>query len=139
LAALFLADGDAAAAEREARAAAGALAPVPPVALGARVVLARALLAQDRAVEALEVARTAAEAADNDGCVTEADPGVLLALAEALTASGDHAEGEMAARRGAALLAERADRIPDPAWRRRFLSGVPEHASLLQRCAIPIS
>ena len=72
--------------EDEARIAHEALTPVPPVRLGADVVLARALLARGESARALDVARAAAQTIDASGCVTEADVRVRLAYADALAA-----------------------------------------------------
>jgi hypothetical protein len=139
LGALHLAAGAAVAAEREARSAYEALAPVPLVRLGAQVVLARALLAIGEGARALEIARAAAQSIDSSDCVTEADVRVRLAYADALAASGDRDGAERERRRASALLGDRAARIPDPVWRRRFVSDVREHASVLERYPIPIS
>jgi hypothetical protein len=70
--------------------------------------------------------------------VTEADVRVRITFADALAQSGDRDGAERELRRAAELILERAERIPDPAWRRRFLHGVPEHADVLQR-ATPTS
>jgi hypothetical protein len=138
LAALHLAAGDAAGAEQEARTACEALSRVPLVGLGARVVWASALLALGQTAMALQVARAAAETVDGGGCVTEADVRVRVIFADALAKSGDSDGAQRELRRAAELILERAERIPDPAWRRRFLSAVPEHADVLQR-ATPTS
>jgi len=139
LAALQLSAGAAASAEQEARTACEALTPVPPVRLGAEVVLARALLALGECARALGVARDAAQTIDASGCVTEADVRVRLTYADALAACDDREGAERQLQRAAELLAERAARIPDLRWRRRFLSNVPEHARVLMRYPIPIS
>jgi len=139
LAALHLAAGDAAAAEQAARSACDALTRVPPLRLGAQVVLSRSLLALGEAAAALEIARAAAEIVEACGCVTEADVRVRLAFADALGASGDHGAAKRELGRARTLLYERAERIPDPAWRQRFLNDVPEHASVLQRSAAATS
>jgi tetratricopeptide (TPR) repeat protein len=139
LAALHLTAGAAAAAEQQARIACEALTPVPPVRLGAEVVLARALLALGESTRALAVARGAVQVIDSSGCVTEADVRVRLAHADALAACGDGEGAERELQRAAALLGDRAARIPDLVWRNRFLNNVPEHASLLARYPIPIS
>ncbi len=61
--------------------------------------------------------------------------GTLLHLvhAEALEAAGDHAAAREALRAAWDDLQAKADRIDDPAVRRRFLEDVPENAALLAR------
>jgi eukaryotic-like serine/threonine-protein kinase len=131
LAKIALLSGEPAAAEREARAAVEALQGVPPLRAAADAVLARALLAQGRQVEALEAAREGFAQLESAGSLEEGESLVRLAYAEALAAAG--AEGEAAAALAAARdhLLSRADRISDPRWRERFLSCVPENARTL--------
>ena len=130
--------GDFAAAEREAGLAAEALRAAPPLRAGALSVLARALLAQGRAAEALEVAREAFSQLETLGSIEEGESMVRLVYAEALAAQG--AQGAQGAESPGALVAAvsardrlltRAARISDPAWRERFLQHVPENARTL--------
>jgi tetratricopeptide (TPR) repeat protein len=130
LAQIALLAGDFAEAEQEARAAAEALRVAPPLRAGALSVLARALLAQGRAAEALVCAREAFSQLETLGSLEEGESMVRLAYAEALAALG--AERSAAAASGArARLLERAARISDPAWREQFLRSVPENARTL--------
>ena len=139
--------GDFAAAEREASVAAEALRAAPPLRAGALSVLARALLAQGRAAEALEVAREAFSQLETLGSIEEGESMVRLVYAEALAAlSASSFEAAAAAAAARERLLARAARISDPAWRERFLRHVPENvrtltlagaATTIERGAIP--
>jgi tetratricopeptide (TPR) repeat protein len=131
LARIALLSGDAVAAEREARAAAALLEVAPPLRACALALLARALLSQGRAGEALPPAEEAHAELQRAGTLEEGEALVRLVYAEALEAAGrlrDAGEARASAR---TWLLERAARISDPAWRERFLTQVPDHAAIL--------
>jgi eukaryotic-like serine/threonine-protein kinase len=128
LAICLLRAGDLGNAEKVARESSETLASAPllrPQALG---VLARILLACDRAVEALAVAREAAEAIDKLGHVEEGEATVRLALAEALYATGDVDAARAAIVAARDHLLGRAKKIGNEKWRASFLKRVEEHA-----------
>ena len=129
---LLLAAGEPEAAEEEARAACGALSRVPPARLGALALHAAALLARGEPELARDVAGAGAELVERLGCAAEGEPGLRLALARALAATGRKTEADRELRRAADRLRAGAARIPDETWRRRFLDRVPEHAAILQ-------
>jgi tetratricopeptide (TPR) repeat protein len=131
LAQIALLAGDASAAAREARAVAEEAQAASPLRANALALLARALLAEGRAAEAEAPAREAYAQLAADGSLEEGEAMVRLAHAEVLAARG--AGEELSAVTAAARdrLLERAAKISDPAWRRRFLEAVPENARLL--------
>ena len=95
----------------------------------ALAVLAKCLLAQGRATEALASARAAIDLVALGG-VEEGEALARLALARALHALGKpEALGVIAEARDAIL--RRAGDIVDPALRRSFLERVPENATTL--------
>jgi tetratricopeptide (TPR) repeat protein len=118
-------------AEREARAAAEALQVAPPVRAAAVAVLARALLTQGRAEEALPVARDAFATLESLGMVEEGESLVRLVHAEALSAAGLSDAFAAAIADARTHLLARAAKISDPAWRERFLTAVPDNARTL--------
>jgi tetratricopeptide (TPR) repeat protein len=132
LAQIALLSGDPADAEQRARAAAEQLAVAPPLRALAMAVLARALLQQGRAPEALAAAEEAFAVLEaSGGALEEGESLVRLVHAEALAAAGRRAEALAALAAAKARLLERADAIRDPAWRESFLANVPENARTL--------
>ncbi|XXU13715.1 protein kinase [Sorangium sp. So ce861] len=118
--------------EREARAAM-ALAPAAPmVAVSAAAVLARALLGLGRTDEAMRAAAEASEQLAAFGTLEEGESLVRLTYAEALAASGRHAEASAAIASARAALLARAEKLRDPTWRERFLRDVPDNARTLE-------
>ncbi|WP_437650567.1 serine/threonine-protein kinase [Sorangium sp. So ce362] len=131
LAKIALLSGDAATAEREARAAEAALHVAPRLRAPAVAVRARALLAGGQVEAALDAAREAFGELAALGSLEEGESLVRLAYAEALAASGAHGEaGAVLAEARESLLA-RAQRIADPRRRERFLTAVPENARIV--------
>jgi tetratricopeptide (TPR) repeat protein len=122
---------DPGAAEREARAAAEALVAAAPLRAGALAVLARALLAQGRAAEALEAAHEAFSLLETLGTIEEGEALVRLVYAEALAANGKQPEFIAAVSAARDRLLTRAAKISDPVWRERFLTSVPDNAQTL--------
>jgi hypothetical protein len=119
--------GELAEAEREARKASELLAPFPAFRHLVRP-LSTVLRAQGRIAEAREVAAASVaewEALESTGA---ASVGVYLELAEICLAQGDTQAGESAVRKAVQCLRTRAEDIPDPAARERFLRQVPENA-----------
>jgi tetratricopeptide (TPR) repeat protein len=128
LARIHLLAGDHAGAQREARAAADLLLAARPLRAGAIATLARALLAEGRAGEALPLAAEAFALLSSLGTVEEGESLVRLVHAEALAASGDEPGFRRAIASAHEDLLARAAKISDPAWRARFLSSVPDNA-----------
>jgi len=131
LARVALLSGDGALAEREARAAAALLQVAPPLRAVALAALARALLAQGRAAEALTPAGEAFAQLEAAGSVEEGESLVWLAYAETLAAAGRRDEEKRARASARERLMARAERIRDPDFRTRFLAQVPDNAALL--------
>jgi len=128
LAEILLASGDAEAAAREAARSVELLAGAPLTRPYALATLARARLADGRAVEALELAT---EAMQNVAEVEEAEATVRLVHAEALDAVGEKAAAREAIVVASNRLHERAARISDATLRESFLHGVPDNAHTL--------
>jgi tetratricopeptide (TPR) repeat protein len=131
LAKIALLSGDPSAAEREASTAVRLLQIAPPLRAAAVAVLARALLEQGRATEALPVARDAFATLEALGMIEEGDSLVRLVHAEALAAVGRSEEFAKAIACACAHLRARAAKISDAAWRERFLAAVPDNARTL--------
>ncbi|MFT3768523.1 MAG: protein kinase [Minicystis sp.] len=130
---IALAASDPAAAERAARAALATLADLPPLRPFAGAVLSRALLLQRRTAEACATATEAYAAVAEGAAIEEGESLVRLAYAEALIGSGaDAGEIERVLAAAHARLMERANRIRDPVWRRRFLADVPDNARTIE-------
>jgi tetratricopeptide (TPR) repeat protein len=132
LARIHLALGDAAAAEREARAAADPQLAAAPLRAAALAVLSLSLSARGRAAEALSTAEEAfalLEAAG--GSLEEGEALVRRVHAQALAAAGRHAEAQAALAVAKDRLLARAAAISDPMWRERFLTRVPDNAATL--------
>jgi ATP/maltotriose-dependent transcriptional regulator MalT len=131
LAKVDLRRGDLDRAEAEARLAADLLAVAPPVRPQALATLARVLLTRGRAAEALAAAREAQAALDEIGTIEEGETLVRLVYVDTLSATGDGPGRDEAAAVAQERLLARAERISDPAWRERFLTGVPDNARTL--------
>ncbi|WP_437718424.1 protein kinase [Sorangium sp. So ce448] len=132
LAKIALLSGDAATAEREARAAEAALHVAPRLRAAAVAVRARALLAAGDVAAALGAARAAFGELAALGSLEEGESLVRLAYAEALAASGAHGEASAVLSEARELLLARARRIADPRRRERFLTAVPENARIVR-------
>ncbi|WP_437964413.1 protein kinase [Sorangium sp. So ce260] len=132
LAKIALASGDLDVAEREARAAAALAPSAPTFAVQAAAVLARALLGLGRIDEAMRAAAGASAQLSEFGTLEEGEPLVRLTYAEALAASGRHAEAIAAIASARTALLARAEKLSDPAWRERFLRDVPDNARTLE-------
>jgi tetratricopeptide (TPR) repeat protein len=135
LAAIALLSGDPIAAEREAESAVAALQVAPPLRVAAVAMLARSLLAQGRAADALPIAREAFASLESMGMIEEGESLVRLVHAEALRAAGLEAEFAAAIADARRHLLARAAKISDPEWRRRFLTAVPDNARTLALAA----
>jgi tetratricopeptide (TPR) repeat protein len=98
-----------------------------PVILAA---LARTLLAQGRAPDALVSAREAYELLEMLGGVEEGESLVRLMFAETARCGGDDATAVID--RARFRLLARAEKITDPAWRASFLEKIPENARTLE-------
>ncbi|AUX34788.1 MULTISPECIES: serine/threonine-protein kinase [Sorangium] len=133
LAQIALAMGDFEAAERSARAAMALAPSAPTIAVNASAVLARALLGLGRTDEAMQAAAEASEQLAAFGTLEEGESHVRLTYAEALAASGRHAEASAAIASARAALLARAEKLRDSTWRERFLRDVPDNARTLER------
>ncbi len=92
--------------------------------------LARALLDQGRAAEALEVTeRVDALAFDP---VSANKPGILLIRAEALWANGEHAQADRTIVRAREALEARAARFTDDEAKQSFFERVPVHRRIVE-------
>ncbi|WP_437806873.1 protein kinase domain-containing protein [Sorangium sp. So ce1078] len=132
LAKIALAGGDLDVAEREARAAVALAPSAPTIAVQASAVLARALLGLGRTDEAMRAAAEASAQLAKFGTLEEGESLVRLTYAEALAASGRHAEATAAIASARAALLARAEKLSDPTWRERFLRDVPDNARTLE-------
>ncbi len=135
LAMIALLSGDLATAERDASGAAEALRVAPPLRAVAVAVLARVMLAQGRAAEALPIAREAFATLEELGMIEEGESLVRLVHAEALAAMELRDELAAAVTSAREHLLARAAKISDPEWRRRFLTAVPDNARTLELAA----
>jgi tetratricopeptide (TPR) repeat protein len=124
--------GDFDAAERAARAAVALSQSAPTLAVQATAVLARALLGLGRIDEAMRAAAEASSRLAEFGTVEEGESLVRLTYAEALAASGRHAEATAAIASARTALLARAEKLSDPTWRERFLHDVPDNARTLE-------
>ncbi|WP_437572891.1 protein kinase domain-containing protein [Sorangium sp. So ce542] len=132
LAKICVALGDLEAAEDEARAAVARSQSAPTLGVQAYAVLARALLGLGRVDEAVRTATEASSMLESFGTIEEGESLVRLTVAEALAASGRHAEASAAIASARAALLARADKLSDPTWRERFLRDVPDNARTLE-------
>ncbi|WP_437581969.1 protein kinase domain-containing protein [Sorangium sp. So ce887] len=131
LAKIALASGGLGVAEREARAAVALAPSAPTFAVQASAVLARALLGLGRTDEAMRAAAEASSQLSELGTLEGGEPLVRLTYAEALAASGRHAEAMAAIASARTALLARAEKLIDPTWRERFLRDVPDNARTL--------
>ena len=131
LAAIALEAKDLVLAEAQARRAVDLHAELPPARAGSLAMLARTLLEQGRADDALELAMEAHALLEGLGAIEEHEALVRLAQAEALAAAGrtDEARGALASAQ--ARLLQRAGAIRRPEWRDGFLHRVRDHARTL--------
>jgi ATP/maltotriose-dependent transcriptional regulator MalT len=134
LAQIALAAGDLAEAERAALAAVetGDALAAKPYALAT---LSRVLLRKGRLADARAAAGRAHEALAAGEPIEEGEACVALCHAEALLAAGETEALPAVLADARARLLERAERIRDPAWRRRFLADVPDNAATLALAA----
>jgi hypothetical protein len=93
--------------------------------------LARILLAQGRAHEALIAAREAHDLLETLGGVEEGESLVRLMVAEALLANGERDAARDAIRAARERVLARAEKITDAEWRTSFLENLPENARTL--------
>lgn len=100
--------------------------------LWARACLSRILLNQGQVPEARRIAQLGVYELEKVGSSIIGAVGVYLALAEACFAEGDVEAGEPSLRHALQCLKTRADDIPDPVARERFLRQVPENARILE-------
>jgi ATP/maltotriose-dependent transcriptional regulator MalT len=119
-------------AEAHVREARARLEPMPFYQLPARVLLSTVLLAQGRVDEARAEAPLGVRDLERMGGTSVYALALQLALAEACFAAGAGAEGDAALRRAQQCLHTRAQDIPEPAARERFLRQVPENARLME-------
>jgi tetratricopeptide (TPR) repeat protein len=124
--------GDYARAEGHARAAVTTWEPVPSSRPFAIALLARALLAQGRPVEALVSAREAYAQLESLGVVDDGEATIRLALAECLVATGDKLAAKEVLDKAASRILASAEAIADPAIRESFLTRIPEHRRILE-------
>ncbi|WP_437585783.1 protein kinase domain-containing protein [Sorangium sp. So ce1000] len=132
LARIALPAGDLGLAEREARDAVALSDGVQPFGPITAAVLARTLLALGRVDEAMQAASAASAMLAEFGAVEEGESLVRLTYAEALAASGRHAEAAAAIASARAALLARAEKLSDPIGRERFLHDVPDNARTLR-------
>ncbi|MGK3987129.1 protein kinase [Sorangium sp. So ce136] len=132
LAKVALASGDLDVSEREARAVVALAPSAPTFAVQASAVLARALLGLGRTDEAMRAAAEASSQLAEFGTLEEGESLVRVTYAEALAASGRHADAIVAIESARAALLSRAEKLHDPAWRERFLHDVPDNARTLE-------
>ena len=135
LALIHLDAGDPIAAERDARDALAVASEAPALPLNQAeswAILGRALLAQGRAHDALEVAEHGLAMLERLGGIDDGEAIIRLTHAEALAAIGDAPAAAAALARARARLLERADRIRDARLRASFLERVPENRRTLE-------
>jgi predicted ATPase len=102
----------------------------------AQALLARAQLAQARTGEALQHAREAYARLESPRALGEGESTIFLTMAECLLAAGDTPTARQVLQRASDHLRTWADSMTDPTVRRSFLTGLPEHAQLLQLCRL---
>lgn len=129
LAEVLLAQGNVAAAEAEAQAAADQANTSPLLQANALGMLAMVLL--DRPMEALMAASHALDVLQSLGGANEGEARIRLAYALALQRLGHADDANAALRKARVRLLERAERIVDVHWRTSFLHSVPDHAKTL--------
>jgi tetratricopeptide (TPR) repeat protein len=94
--------------------------------------LARALLAQRRPVEALLSARDAYAQLEGLGVVDDGEATIRLALAECLIATGDTPAAHDVLEKASNRILASAEGIDEPAIRDSFLTRIPEHRRILE-------
>lgn len=120
-------------AEREARAAIELGPDNSLIAALARAMLARVLLDQSGCESgALDAAQNAIGALRNLGGGDEGEALIRLTYAQALHASGKHAEAAVAIAAARDHVLERAAKIDHADWRQSFLHNVDEHVRILE-------
>jgi tetratricopeptide (TPR) repeat protein len=124
--------GDYARAEHYARAAVTTSETASSVRPFALALLARALLAQGRPVEALVSARDAYAQLESLGTVDDGEATIRLALAECLVATGDRLAAKEVLDKAASRILASAEAIEDPVIRESFLTRIPEHRRILE-------
>ncbi len=129
--------GDLASAHKEAQAAVEIAASVPGVRAYALGTLAKVLLAEGRADEALAPAQEAMAIVESLGGLEEGEPIVRLCHAEVLRAVGDEAGARAALLVAREKLIARAAKIKDPIRRASLLANVPEHARTMALSEAP--
>ncbi|HZF49685.1 MAG TPA: protein kinase [Polyangiaceae bacterium] len=127
LASVRLQRGQAPEAEAEARRAIDLLTHFQPYMPMAQSVLIRALGRQGRLEEAADVARKGLDLLASLGGTGFSEVPLRVAAAEALDAAGEPDEGRRALRSALDQIGLRADKIPDPAERERYITGRPEN------------
>jgi hypothetical protein len=124
--------GDLEGAEREARAAADALAGASAMQGDALAMVSEAQRARGAAADALETASRAMAALEAAGKTAIGEAAIRLAHAEALRAAGDGAGARAALATARERLLARARTLTDAELRRGFLEDVAEHARTVQ-------
>jgi len=124
--------GDYARAESYARAAVTTWETVLSVRPFASALLARALLAQGRLVEALSSARDAYSQLESLGAVDDGEATIRVVLAECLIAVGDRLAAQEVVERAANRILASAETIEDTASRESFLTRIPDHRRILE-------
>jgi hypothetical protein len=128
LSTIALLAGDRQMAEREAAEAVRLLEVSKPTQVSAYAALAHALLAQDRAADALLAAEEGMSILNALVRVEDGEASLRLAYVESLARSGRNDEAERAGRDALARLTARASTIRETRWRRTFLENVAENA-----------
>jgi tetratricopeptide (TPR) repeat protein len=131
LAKIFLLVGDPVSAEREAKSAVEDLLAAPRFRALAVAILARALLYQGRADEALTAAHEMSTLLASLGAMEAGESLVRLTYAEVLYAAGDFERARAAIAEARERLLANAAKIGDPKYRKSFLENVPENARTL--------
>jgi eukaryotic-like serine/threonine-protein kinase len=103
-----------------------------PLAFYSKTILARVLLRQGRAREAVDLLGDVALGGEGTPHIEEGEAILRLVGAEALHAAGDHEGARAAIRLARDRLEDRAAKIRDVARRDGFLTNVPEHARTLE-------
>ena len=131
LASVEIAAGNHAEAQEHAQCAVAALASSRYYLALALATLAKSLVRQGRAAEALPFARQAMDMLNQFKHLDFGEITVPLVLSEALAALGQRGEANQYLSEARARLLARAEKIADPAWRQRFL-GLADHARILR-------
>jgi len=130
LARAFMQLGDLEAAAAAARASCEGLVVSPTLRTWSYCVYIQVLLRQDRVAEARGVGEQALQELTARGGGGFAEVALLLALGEAHRAAGDTPAACISLIEAARQMHLRADKIPDPAARERFLTRVPENVRI---------